>query len=1053
MTRRQHRTARTAAPPARTLARAVLVTALAAACWSTRAGAQCVAPSAPANPSPAAEASIRSGTVVFTWSPSTGTAPVTYEVLMDGPNVICATPSTSCSMDGVTGSHVWRVVATNGCGSATGGPWGFTAGTSCTRPSTPANPSPAPGATVNSASATLVWSASSGTPPITYEVYLDTTTTPRCTTTSANCTVTGLAAGRHSWYVRASNCGGTSGLAGPWTLTANPPCEAPAAPALSSPAGGALGVGAAPLLQWQPPASGTAPYTYDVYLDEQPVAACTLLAATSCQLGGMAVDAAVHQWRVVARNSCGSASSAARTFATCAQTAVPVATIAIEPSGTVLIGGVPQAQPYAGQRVTLRGSATGGPILGWTWSDVGAPGAVQATQDVAWTWDTPGTRSVRLSATNCAGRSSDAVAAVEIHADVRPVTADFTWSPAPPQAGIATTFTASTGAALGDPVDFAWTFPGGVTRTGAVVEHAFSCAGDHEVTLVARRGDVASAPAARAVAVEGGPPCCAAPDRATSPSPANGATVPGGAVTLRWGRPAQGTDPITYDVELDGVAVPECTGIAARECPVAVADGTATHFWRVVARTACGATTDSGAPSEWRFKACSSPRSPDATTFTWWPAGEVVIGGVVQQQPYVGQEVTFSYDPSVAPTTISWTDYQRVPAVVLDGVARPTIVYTTAGSKKMYLRAANCAGTRTITQYVRVYADQRPVTARFATSPASPAALDLVTVRFDASAAAGDPDEFTVDFGDGTPPETTSAAFAQHVYRCGRTYRITVTARRTRYGARTASAPVSAEVVVAGRPCVPSGFLLVDVPQRAAGADGSQETGAVTVFNPAGETMDLVLSARDAATGALRSRLVLPPLPPKGTLALADLVALAGLDFARATLWVENAAAGAAAVPVVNAWRLVEHASGRRHTQALPAIEVWPPADRAVTLWVPGLVHDSLAAERSRQGAVTRLTFVDPTIAGATRAPWGSRRLTLALIDAGTGTTVRTDSLDLDAVAGYRSDYLNRFFHLADGLALGAVAVRVDVPAGVAVAVAGAVTDAATGSTRVVAGR
>ena len=1017
------------------------------------AEAQCVAPGAPAEPSPPAAATVPSGTVTLSWFASTGSPPISYEVLLDGLNVICTTTGTSCSIDGVIGSHVWRVIASNECGSATGGPWLFNAGSSCAAPSTPANPSPAPGSTVESATATFVWSASTGTSPITYSVFVDDTTTARCTTTATACAVAGLTAGRHSWYVRAANCGGSSGLGGPWALTANPPCEAPAEPAAVSPADAAVGVGTAPLLQWQAPAGGSPPFAYDVFLDDQAVAACTGIASPSCQLGGLPVDAAVRRWRVVARNACGSASSQPRTFATCGQTAVPVAAIAVEPSGTVLIGGVPQAQPYVGQQVTLRGSATNGPIVAWAWSGVGSAGSVHTTQDVTGVWDSAGSKPVRLTASNCAGSSSELLLPVEIHADVRPVVADFTWAPAPGQAGAPITFTAATGFDRGDPTEFAWTFPGGVTRTGATVEHTFACSGVNQVSLVARRGDVASTPTVKTVTTEGAPACCAAPNRAGSPTPTNGATVPGGAITLRWGRPTRGTDPLVYDVVLDGAAVPACTGIGARECTVTVADGAATHFWRVIARSACGATTDVDTPSEWRFKACSAQGAPDATAFSWHPTGQVVVGGVVQQQPYVGQAVTFSYAPTVAPTALSWTDYQKAPAAVYDGVSNPTVVYGSAGDKKMYLRAGNCAGTRSITQYVKVYADQRPVTARFTTAPASPSAFDLVTVSLDTSSSSGDPDEFTVDFGDGAAPETTTATSVQHAYRCGRTYRLSVTARRTRFGSRAVSTPSTADVAVGGQACAPSGFLLVDMPYRATGRDGALEAGEIAVFNPTGDTMSLVVAARDTGSGQLRTGIPLPPLAPKALLRLPDLLALAGLDSARASLWLEKAAPEAAGVPLVNAWSAVDHPSGRRHGQPLPVAAIWPPADHTTTVWIGGLVHNSLNAERGRWGVITRLTFVDPTIASPARDAWGQRKLILRLYAAGTGRLLRTDSLNLESFAGYRSDYLNRIFHLPDAQDLASVVVGVDIPAGVAAIATAAVTDNSSGSTRHVAAR
>jgi len=1012
------------------------------------AAAQCVGPGTPANPSPASEATVPSGDVTFSWSTVSGTGPITYQVLLDGLNVLCTTATTSCSVSGVVGSHTWRVTASNACGSATGGPWTFTVGEVCTAPGAPANVLPQPGTTVNSATVNLTWSAASGTTPITYDVFLDTLATPRCTTVTTICTVTGLSAGAHTWWVRGRNCAGNGALAGPFGFTANPPCEAPGAPALVSPASGASGVGAGPLLQWQAPATGTGPFTYTAYLDDQPVAGCTATAALSCQLAGLPIGSTQRQWRVSATNGCGTASSGVRSFTTCGS-AAPVASITLSPTGTVVIGGVQQAQPYVGQQVVLHGEATNGPILEWSWYDFGTAGVQLTTQDVAYTWDSAGTKPVRLKARNCAGFSQEALLEVVVHADVRGVIAEFSWAPSPGAVGVPMTFTASDTSELGSPTAFTWTFPGGVTKTGKVVQHTFACSGAQPVTLVAARGAAVSPATTRTVTTGGEPLCCQPPNRASAPVPANGATVPGGTVTLEWARPDQGTDPLRYDVVLDGLKLLECSDLATRQCVTTVAEGPSTHFWSVIAKNDCGTTADVDTPSEWRFKACSSPIAPDATSFSWSPSGEVVVGGVVQQQPYVGQPVTFSYNPTVAPTTWSWTDYQKSPATVYEGVPSPTVVYTSPGSKKVYLRVSNCAGTRGITQYVTVHADQRPVVAAFTVSPPSPAAYDLVTLTFDTSAAAGSPDQFTVDFGDGSPAVTTGGPFVQHAYPCGRTYRATVTARRVAYGSTATSTPVFRDVPVSGAACSPDGYLLIDIPLRFLRTGGPVETGGLNAFNTGGEALWLEAAVRDTGSGALRKGLPLPPLPPKGSLSLPDLVALLGLDSPRATLWLRSAAPGTGGLPVINAWSYAEYASGLRYGQFLPVLPVWPAADHETTLWITGIEHSSVTAERGRYGSTARLTLVDPTIANVSRTAWGTRKLTLRLYDAATGVVVRTDSINLDTFAGYRHDYLNRIFHLHDGQSLGRVMVRIDVPAGLSALAVATVTDNVTGASRV----
>ena len=413
---------------------------------------------------------------------------------------------------------------------------------------------------------------------------------------------------------------------------------------------------------------------------------------------------------------------------------------------------------------------------------------------------------------------------------------------------------------------------------------------------------------------------------------------------------------------------------------------------------------------------------------------------MVQQQPYVGQTVTFSYDPTVPATTWSWTDYQVSPAATFE-VPNPQVVYGSPGKKKMYLRVSNCAGTRSITQYIDVYADLRPVEARFSFDPPAPSSLEPVTFTFDTSDEVGNPNEFTIDFGDGTPPLTTTEATAQHAYGCGKIYRATVTAKRNKPGSTVTSQPHTEDVQVAGYPCAASALVVVDMVRQVQRTSGVIERGDMVLFNPTDDVMLLEMAARNAETGVVTPGLVLPPLPPQGTMALADALSLLGLDFSNATLWFNRAEENADALPVVNAWKYLEPTAGVKYGQFLPVFPVWPPSDQTTNRWITGLIHNSLNAERGHYGFVTRLTFVDPTLKDPGRTPWGTKKLILRLYDNQTGQLLRTDSLNLDNYGGYRHDYLNRIFHLSDGQDLKAVTVQVEVPPGVSVIVTSSMFD------------
>jgi PKD repeat protein len=377
-------------------------------------------------------------------------------------------------------------------------------------------------------------------------------------------------------------------------------------------------------------------------------------------------------------------------------------------------------------------------------------------------------------------------------------------------------------------------------------------------------------------------------------------------------------------------------------------------------------------------------------------------------------------------------------------VPNPEIVYGAPGRKKLYLRVGNCAGTRQITQYIDVYADLRPVQARFTFDPAEPRSLDPVTFTFENGDDVGNPNEFTIDFGDGTPPLTTTELAVQHAYGCSKLYRVSVTAKRIRPGSTVSSQAQTADVEVSGFPCSASGLVVVDMVRQVQRSSGVVERGDMVLFNPTDGMMELEMAVRNKDTGVLTTGLALPPLPPQGSMALADVAGLLGLDFSTATLWFERAEEGADTLPVVNAWKYLEPVTGVKYGQFLPVFPVWPSSDQTTTRWITGLVHNSLNSERGRYGYISKLTFVDPTITDPNRVPWGSKKLILRLYDNQTGQLLRIDSLNLDTFGGYRHDYLNRIFHLPDGQDLKAVTVQVEVPPGVSVIVTSAMYDNTT---------
>jgi len=1012
----------------------------------------CTAPGAAPLVSPANAANVNGSTATFQWiAPSAGTAPFTYDLIINGSNQAGCTDltSTSCTVNGLQvngSSQTWAVRAKNSCGSSVGDTRTFV---TCGQTSVPvADFTWSPSGTLTMANGyqqaqpyagqLVTFTNSSTNGPFTdvswYDFQGEVTTTIKTT----NATHTFQSTGNKNVRLNVSNCFGQSSekLKVVAIAADGRPAVAdfdisPASPTV----GGVVTFSAKTGQLYGDPDDFTWKFS-----DEETTRTGQQITRTfSCSKQVTLQLIAKSTPRNKTSQPTTKAVSVGGQPLCCTATQPPIATFSWQEQGTVTVDGVLQQQPYVGQLVHFTDPVPN-TATAWLWEF-----AIQPTPNSPTTSSTEhlpthtfaaaGSYLVRMTASNCFGSAAPIEQTITVYEDLRGVKADFTWSPGGAPAGSPITFTAADGAGYGDPDGFEWTFPGNVKKAGKVVQHSFNCGGANAVTLVAKRGATASQPTTKTVTTTGEPSCCKPPNRANSPTPKSGAVVAGGTVLLSWTRPTLGTDPLAYDVWLDGVKLPECSNLTEMQCSTVVQDGTETHFWKVIAKNECGTTLDTDTPPEWRFKACSATAAPDATTFTWDKNEPIEVGGVVQQQPYVGQTVTFAYQPTNQVTSWSWTDYQVSPATQYE-VANPQIVYGSPGKKKLYLRVTNCAGTRSITQYIDVFADIRPVTARFNFSPAEPRDLDPVTFTFDTSDEVGSPNEFTIDFGDGTPPLVTTETSVQHAYACGKMYRATVTAKRIRPGSTVSSEPATQDVKVIGAACAATELMIVDMVRQTQRSNGVVERGDLVLFNPTAAPMLLELAILpDKDTAQVQTNLQLPPLPPQGTMAMADVMGLLSLDFSTATMWLKPVDENGGTLPVVNAWKYLEPVSGVKYGQFLPVFYIWPASDQTTTKWITGLVHNSLNAERGHYGFVTKLTFIDPTLKDPDHVAWGTRKLKLTLYDNATGKVLRVDSLNLDEFGGYRHDYINRIFHLPDTQDLKAVTVQVEVPPGLSVVV------------------
>ena len=278
------------------------------------------APAAFGHTSPANGAAGQSANPTLSWSASAGATGYEYCIDTTNNNACSGWTSTgtntSVALSGLPAgtAHYWHVRATNAGGTtyADGSStafWSFT--TQVGAPGAFGHTSPANGATGQSSSPTLSWSASAGATG--YEYCIDTTNNNACggwTSTGTNTSVvlSGLPAGTaHYWHVRATNTGGTTYAEGAstafWSFTTQ--VGAPGAFSHTSPANGATAQSSSPTLSWGTSA-GAASFEYCI--DTSNDNACSTWVPTgtntSVALSGLAAGTA-HFWHVRAINAGG----------------------------------------------------------------------------------------------------------------------------------------------------------------------------------------------------------------------------------------------------------------------------------------------------------------------------------------------------------------------------------------------------------------------------------------------------------------------------------------------------------------------------------------------------------------------------------------------------------------------------------------------------------------------------------------------------------------------------------------------------------------------------
>ncbi len=290
-------------------------------------------PAAPTLATPANGATGQATSLTLSWGAVTGAA--SYGVQVSTVSTFASTISSltglaaaSTAVGGLaTGTtYYWRANATNGAGTSVWSSiWDFTTLSALGAPTLAA---PANGATGQATSLTLSWGAVTGA--ASYGVQVSTVSTFASTISSltglaaASTAVGGLATGTtYYWRANATNGAGTSVWSSIWDFTT---LSAPGAPALATPANGAIGQATSLTLSWGA-VTGAASYGVQVSTVStfaSTISSLTGLAATSTAVGNLSYGA-TYYWRANAANGAGtSAWSTVWSFATIPSTVVVV---------------------------------------------------------------------------------------------------------------------------------------------------------------------------------------------------------------------------------------------------------------------------------------------------------------------------------------------------------------------------------------------------------------------------------------------------------------------------------------------------------------------------------------------------------------------------------------------------------------------------------------------------------------------------------------------------------------------------------------------------------
>ena len=415
--------------------------------------------------------------------------------------------------------------------------------------------------------------------------------------------------------------------------------------------------------------------------------------------------------------------------------------------------------------------------------------------------------------------------------------------------------------------------------------------------------------------------------------------------------------------------------------------------------------------------ACTQAAAP-APDFTWGPTGPLA-SFPEQSQPYVGRQVTLTDASSNSPVSWHWYDFQE--GNVNTTATTPTLTYTwnLPGDKNVRMTAKNCFGeSAEKLKIVHIYDDVRHVTADFTWSPADVSTTGPTTFTAAQGYANGDPTDFSWSFDDGT---TLTGASVAHTYKCAGSHKVTLTSTRKNASGLSTSATVTKGFTVGGTLCGPESVMAVDA-AKVLGLNNTNWHADLRIFNASKYATNIWLEFLPAGTDNVQPFKVgpyQPPLPPKGTLVLDDILQWAAdnfkQNFTKAALRITyKNDDNIAPIILVRTYNLLP--DGSKYGQMNPGIAVLPGTTKS-PMWLTGLRNNG-----TETGFRTNYSIVN--LRGDTSC---ASCITFTLFDE-TGAAVGTKNLGLWAF-GYIQDSIKNLFG-ASFANIGTFSLKIDIPSG-----------------------